>query len=84
VTARLDPGGTVREMDKITGLGILFILLGLGLVRARTSISRKAAAFYQKLGISVPPDRYARQFAFVGVLMVVIGFLTITGMIHLL
>jgi len=84
VITRLGSRGTAREMDKITGLGVLFILLGMVFVLARTQISRKAAAFYQKIGISVPPDRYARQFAFVGVLMMVVGFLTITGMIHLL
>jgi len=83
VITRLDPGGSAGEMDKTTVLGILFILLGVVLVLVRIPVSRKAAAYYQKLGISVPPDRYARQFAFIGVLMVVVGFLTITSLFHL-
>jgi len=71
-------------MDKTTGWGILFILLGMVIFLVRAPISRKAAAWYQKIGISVPADRYARQFGFVGILMMVAGFLTLTGMIHLL
>lgn len=68
-------------MDTASGWGLVFIVLGLVLIVFRNQISTWAAALYGKLGIPIPVDRYARQFFFIGVLMMIIGLLAATGLL---
>ncbi len=62
------------------GSGIALIVLGLILVWLRTGLSRYLAAWYRKIGIDVPEDKYTQQFVFIGIIMAVLGFLTASGL----
>lgn len=64
------------------GTGIVIFLLGIVLIRLRHVISRHMAKWYRKIGIDVPEDKYAKQFAFVGLIISVLGFLVATGFIQ--
>lgn len=68
-------------MDTASGWGLAFIIVGVALVVFRHQISTRAAALYEKLGISIPADRYARQFFFIGVLMMITGLLAASGLL---
>lgn len=68
-------------MDDATRAGLLFVFLGIVLIMLRGPISVLAASLYHKLGISVPADGYARQFMFIGVLMIIVGLLTTSGLL---
>ena len=59
----------------------LFMVLGFVLVKRKVSLGQKAASYYQKIGLQVPEDLYAKQFMFVGVLLMIVGFLGITGLL---
>ena len=60
--------------------GLLFLGIGLLLVGLRRAASRKAAALYRKLVIDIAEEQYAKQFAFVGVLFIILGFIAVTDM----
>ena len=64
-----------------TVFGLLFIISGVLLVKFRVPIGQKSAILYQKLGIDIPESTYAKQFAFIGVLMMIVGFLGATGLL---
>lgn len=64
------------------GAGIIIFMLGFILVRLRHGISQHMATWYRKIGIDVPEDKYAKQFAFVGIIMSVLGILIATGLIQ--
>jgi len=70
-------------MENITGtlFGLLFIIVGVVLVKFRSPIGQKAALIYQKVGIEIPEHLYEKQFAFIGVLMMIVGFLGATGLL---
>jgi len=70
-------------MENMTGtvFGLLFIILGVLFVKFRAPIGQKAAVLYQQLGIEIPEELYKKQFAFIGVLMMVVGFLAATGLL---
>jgi len=70
-------------MDSTAGtiVSFLFIILGVVLIKLRTPIGHKASEFYKKFGIEVPEDQYTKQFAFVGVLLMIVGFLGATGLL---
>ena len=61
------------------GSGIALIVLGVILIRLRTEISRYLMTWYRKIGIEVPEDKYAKQFVYIGVIVVVLGFLAASG-----
>lgn len=65
-------------------IGFVFIIAGVLLIRFRMVLAPGAAKLYQKLGFDVPHDLYARQFTFIGIMMMLIGFLTVTRLIHFL
>jgi hypothetical protein len=67
-------------MSNLT-VGVALMLAGTLLVLVRSAAGRKAAALYRKLRIEVPEELYAKQFAFVGILMIIFGFLVSTGMV---
>lgn len=73
-------------MDDERGIlvAIGLFLLGLLLVGARNAASRKVADLYRKIGIEVPVDLYAKQFLLVAVLLMILGFVTVTGLIRFL
>ncbi len=64
------------------GAGIIIFVLGFMLVRLRHGFSRYMVTLYQKIGVDVPEDKYAKQFAFVGIITSVLGILVATGLIH--
>lgn len=70
-------------MENIPGtvFGLLFIILGVVCIKFRAPIGHKAAVIYQKLGIDISEELYQKQFAFIGVLMMIVGFLGATGLL---
>ncbi|MCP4042897.1 MAG: hypothetical protein GY731_13225 [Gammaproteobacteria bacterium] len=62
------------------GSGIALIVLGAILIWLRTEICRYLVTWYQKIGIEVPGDKYTKQFVFIGIIMVVLGFLVASGL----
>lgn len=70
-------------MENLTGttFGLIFIIIGFLLIKFRSPIGQKAAVLYQKLGIEIAEEMYEKQFAFIGVLMMVVGFLGATGLL---
>ena len=71
----------LMESTSGTLISLMFIVLGVAVIKLRAPIGHKASAFYKKFGIEVPEDLYAKQFAFVGVLLMVVGFLGATGLL---
>ncbi|GMR16022.1 MAG: hypothetical protein BMS9Abin31_0323 [Gammaproteobacteria bacterium] len=61
---------------------IIFIFIGILLVIYRNRIGHSAAAMYKKSGIDVPEALYSKQFLFVGVIMIIFGFLVGTDLIQ--
>ncbi|MGD8566717.1 MAG: hypothetical protein PVJ39_01335 [Gammaproteobacteria bacterium] len=70
-------------MNITTGtlVSLLFIILGVILIKLRNPIGKKAVTWYKKVGIEVPEDIYIKQFVFVGVMLMLIGFLGATGLL---
>lgn len=70
-------------MDNTSGtiISLLFIILGVALIKLRAPIGHKASELYKKFGIEVPEDLYTKQFVFVGVLLMIVGFLGATGLL---
>ncbi|HEC29214.1 MAG TPA: hypothetical protein ENI65_06475 [Gammaproteobacteria bacterium] len=66
------------------GWGIALLVLGLSLIRLRLVISRHVVSWYRKIGVDIPEEKYAKQFVFIGVLLVILGFLVATGLFHFL
>jgi len=62
----------------------LLVAAGLVFFYYRLPLAAKAADIYSKLGMNVSVELYAKQFAFIGIMMVAVGFLSITGLIHFL
>jgi hypothetical protein len=50
------------------------MVVGMVLIAVRIPEARTAGRFYRKLGIDVPDPLYAKQFLFIGVLLVLFGF----------
>lgn len=65
-----------------TIVSVLFLLLGFVMIKTKTQLGIKAAHVYQKLGLDVPEEQYAKQFKFVGILLMIIGFLGATGLLQ--
>ncbi len=65
-------------------LAFLILATGLGLVLGRRWLARHATRLYHRLGLEVPEDDYARQFYFIGILTMVLGFLLATGLLETL
>lgn len=61
-------------------IGLACVTLGVVLILAREGVGRRAAALYRKIGINVPDHQYARQFRFIGVLLIILGALVVTGL----
>jgi hypothetical protein len=70
-------------MDNIlnTTSYFIFIVLGVVLIKFKAPVSHKAASFYKKFGIEVPELLYEKQFVFIGVLLMIVGFLGATGLL---
>jgi hypothetical protein len=70
-------------MDESTRLwmGAGFLLAGTLLIRLRMLLVPWLTGLYQKLGIDVPQEQYARQFFFIGVLVILFGILIATNLI---
>lgn len=70
-------------MDNSSGtlISFIFIILGVVIIKLRTPIGQKAAEFYRKIGIEVPEELYTKQFMFIGVLLMIVGFLGATGLL---
>ena len=62
--------------------GFILIVFGIVLIQLRRGISRYMVALYKKMGVDVPEDKYAKQFVFVGIILVVLGFLAATGLLQ--
>lgn len=65
-------------------VGLIFILVGMAFIKKKTQIGRKAAVVYKKFGLEVPEDLYSAQFFFIGVLLIIVGFLAVSGLLQFL
>jgi len=65
-----------------TILYLLFIVAGVILIKFKSPVGRKAAEMYKKIGIEVPHLLYEKQFVFIGVLFMIVGFLGATGLLN--
>jgi hypothetical protein len=65
-------------------LGLVFLVVGFVFIKKKVVLGQKASVLYRKIGVDVPEDLYAKQFVFIGVLLIVVGFLAATGMFQLL
>ena len=68
-------------MDSASIVSLLFIVLGVVVIKLRVPIGQRAAILYKKIGVDVPEDLYTKQFAFIGVLLMIVGFLGATGLL---
>jgi hypothetical protein len=71
-----------EETRTVVAIGLL--VLGLLLIGCRHVIGRGLAGLYRRIGIDVPEATYLKQFLFVGVLLIILGFLTASGLIEFL
>jgi hypothetical protein len=73
-------------MEKASGLiaGLLFLLIGFLSIKFREAAGKKAAFWYRKIGVDVSETLYAKQFFFIGVLFIIIGFLAAAGLLKYL
>jgi hypothetical protein len=71
-------------MDDEHGLPIAIglWLLGFLLIGTRNGLNRKVADLYRRIGIGVPVELCAKQFLFVAVLPIILGFLAATGLLR--
>jgi hypothetical protein len=60
------------------------LLFAIGLLLIGFLLSRKLADLYRKLCIDVPLELYGKQFVFVAVVVIILGFLVGTGLITFL
>lgn len=69
-------------MFDLPPLATSFIIacLGLLMILNRVKLGRGASSMYRRLGVDVPEGLYAKQFMFVGVLLLVLGFLLASGL----
>ncbi|MCP3867142.1 MAG: hypothetical protein GY703_03420 [Gammaproteobacteria bacterium] len=66
------------------GAGIVLIAVGIALIQLRGVLSHYLLGLYQKIGVAVPEEKYAKQFVLVGVILMILGFLMATGLIQYL
>jgi hypothetical protein len=59
-----------------------FMVLGAFLISVRAAAARKMTTLYKRWGVEVPEDRYVKQFVFIGVVLIAVGILIITGLIE--
>ncbi len=58
------------------------MVLGAFLIFFRAAAAHKMTALYKRWGVEVPRDRYVKQFVFIGVVLIAVGFLVTTGLIE--
>lgn len=58
------------------------MVLGALLISVRSAAARRMATLYKRWGVEVPADRYVKQFVFIGIVFIVVGFLVTTGLIE--
>jgi hypothetical protein len=68
-------------MDNVLGLmaGLVFLVLGFLSIKFRHGAAQKTCQWYKKIGVEIPETLYAKQFFFVGILLIIVGFLSATG-----
>lgn len=59
---------------------ILFFITGYLLVKFNNQVGKRASGLYRKLGLEIPDELYAKQFKFIGILLVLFGLLIVTGL----
>jgi hypothetical protein len=64
------------------GSGVALIVFGIILIQLRKGISQYMVKLYLNMGIDIPEDKYSKQFVFIGILFVALGFLVASGLIH--
>ncbi len=69
-------------MTALSFLGMVFMTFGALLILVRAAAARKMTTLYKRWGVDIPEDRYVKQFVFIGVVLIAVGFLVITGLIE--
>ncbi len=70
--------------EPTTVISLIIAFLGLAMIFTRVKLARRAASLYRRLGIDVPEELYAKQFVFIGVLLIIFGFLVATDLWRLI
>jgi len=65
-------------------LSAIAIIAGVLMILFKETLGRGATRLYKRMGVEVPQQLYTKQFVFIGVLFMLLGFLTGTGLLDLL
>lgn len=71
-------------MDINQVFSLMMMIAGVIFIYFRLQLASKAVNFYSKFGMNVSVELYAKQFVFIGIMMIVVSFLSITGLINFL
>ena len=72
----------MSEIERIV-IGTVVMLLGVLIINFREKVAYNASRIYKRLGITVPCEAYAKQFGFIGTLMIIFGFIVSTNMLSI-
>ncbi len=61
--------------------GLVVLILGVLLIIFRRQFANMVAGLYKKMGIEVPVEKYAQQFKWVGLILLILGFLVSTDLL---
>jgi len=62
-------------------IGAIAIIAGILVILFKEKLGRGATRLYKRMGIEVPQQLYAKQFGFIGILLMLLGFLIGTGLL---
>jgi len=65
-------------------ISAIAIIAGVLMIFFKEKLGRSATRLYRRIGVEVPQQLYTKQFAFVGILLMILGFLMGTGLLDLI
>lgn len=65
-------------------VGLAVLVLGFLLIIFRRQFANMVAGLYKKMGIEVPEEKYAQQFKWVGLILLILGFLVSTDLLDVI
>ncbi len=65
-------------------LSAIAIITGVLMILFKEKLGRGATHLYKRMGVEVPQQLYTKQFVFIGILFMLLGFLLGTGLLDLI